>query len=412
MKGAVTRMRAKNRHPLSARLFVWGCDLVAAGLMIVSLTRGGSITPTDWVRWAFWTTLLCVAFLGSILFTTLQVYSGWSMALDFAAALILPFPLFCLAMVTRCAVMIVNRILRKHPEPFLGPDFNAANLIFDGGVAMILHRTLTVLLRDYPFGQTMAILLAAAGFLVVQLAFLTTLLALDQKKPWRKVGCLDPDALLTDGLMVVAGAVVARIYQFDPYLLVLTLVILISLHRMLQRINEAKLAFIDGKTNLHNYRYFDHALADGCKKAAQTHQPIAIIFADMDHLRDVNNTYGHLVGDQALVHVANAFRNVQLPGAVACRFGGEEFVLMLPGYDKVMAAEVAEQIRLAVATRPIEVDANQQLSVTISLGIASFPEDASTEEALVKAADEAVYEAKHTGRNRVCAYRMLRSSVL
>lgn len=390
------------RHPILALLYVWACDLAALSLTVYAVWHAPVYTVKDWVLFGIWTFLLSVTHLGGIEFAGLKVHSGWSLALEFAAALVLPFPLFCLTMLSVFTFMILRRVRQRHPEPFLGPDFNAANVIIDAWAAMLVYGYLSESLGAHAFARTVALLAAALVFLALQNILLATLLSLDMRKPWHKVGCLEPDTILSDGMMVTAGALAGRMFQFDPYLLALTLVPLFFMHRVLGRLNEAKLAFIDAKTELYNYRYFDETLAASFRKATQSGQPLALIFGDMDHLRDINNTHGHLIGDRALVAVARAFRSTAGADATACRFGGEEFVLLAPGMTKERAAALAERVRVAVNAEKVKLDDGNLLSVSVSIGVAVYPEDAQSIESLVKAADEAVYQAKNAGRNRVC----------
>lgn len=392
------------RHPVGLYLFVWSCDAIALLLAARALWHAPEYSRADWIQFAVWTCLLTVAHLGVINFPHANFHFGWFVAIDFAAAMSLPFPLFCLTVGTWFLLTVVKRLWQRHPEPLLGPDFNAANLAVDAFVASLVYAGMLRWLQGYGFADTVALMAAAVTFIGVQNLLVTALLSLDLRRHWRKVGVLTADTLLSDGMMVTAGAVVSRIFQFDPYLLGLTVVVLLFLHGTLQKLNEAKLAYVDAKTGLHNYRYFDETLAESFRKATQSREPLALIFGDMDHLRDINNTYGHLSGDRALLAVAREFGNAVGEGAVACRFGGEEFVLMIPGVTKAQAAAVAERVRHNIATTPVTLDCGTVISVSVSIGVAAYPEDAASVEGLVKAADDAVYDSKHAGRNRVSLY--------
>ncbi|MFZ5824218.1 MAG: diguanylate cyclase [Bacillota bacterium] len=392
------------RHPIGALLFVWTCDLVGVAITILALRSVPELSPGDWVSVVLWTLVLCVAHLGGFKFVDSGVVAGWYAAIDVAAALVLPFPFFCLAIWVRFVATVVKRYRRGHPEPWLGPDFNSANVIIDAGAALVVAHLLTMLFGDSPLATALILLATAFTFAAVQILLTSALIALDERKPWHKAGSLDSDAILSDGMMVTAGALLAYIYGANPYLMLITLPLLLFLHKSLLRLNEAKLAYIDGKTGIYNYRYFDEALSEAFRKATTTRRPLALIFGDMDHLRDINNTHGHMVGDLAIAGVARVFKAHSGSEGVACRFGGEEFVLMLPGYTQEEAAEVAELVRRSVAATRVPLEHGGEVGLSISLGVAAFPEDADCMEALVKAADEAVYKAKHTGRNRVCSY--------
>jgi diguanylate cyclase len=395
------------RHPPGTYAFVWTCNLAALLFAVGALLRAPllSYEPRVWIDFGVWTLIVCVARLGVIQLAGSNVNAGWFTAIEFGAALILPFPLFCAAILLSFVLIVLKRIRKRHPEPYLGPDFNAANSILSARAAgATYHWVLGVLPGEVTGAATAAVLPSAIAFVTVHTLLLTTILAIDERKKWWQVSSLGADALVSDGMMITAGCLLGRLYQEDPSLLGFTLLPLLFLQKTLGRLNEAKLAYIDGKTGLYNYRYLDEALADLFKKASHGRKPLSLVFGDMDHLRDINNTYGHLAGDKALAAVARAFLDAGVPDAVAARFGGEEFVLVLPGYEKGQAAEVAELIRQAAASTAVPIEGGQVIRVTISMGVAAYPEDAGTLEQLVKAADEAVYEAKHMGRNRVCLY--------
>jgi diguanylate cyclase (GGDEF)-like protein len=252
--------------------------------------------------------------------------------------------------------------------------------------------------------MTMLLLPAALLFMGLQYLMLQILVCLDQRVPWSMSGLFQTDGIISDVMMTLLGALIGRLYRLDPSTILLTIVPLATLQRTLQRMQQAKLAHIDAKTELYNYRHLDRALSEEVRKATQSGRPLTLIFGDMDYLRDINNTYGHLAGDRALKAVASIFKRCARPSDVAARFGGEEFVLLMPGIEKEQAGDVAERIRRETAAARLETDDGGVFSVTISLGVASFPGDATTVQGLIKAADEAVYAAKHAGKNQVCAY--------
>jgi diguanylate cyclase (GGDEF)-like protein len=121
---------------------------------------------------------------------------------------------------------------------------------------------------------------------------------------------------------------------------------------------------------------------------------------DIDHFKAVNDTYGHLVGDRVLRAVAAACRRVIREGDVLVRYGGEEFLVLLPGAGPTDVAEVGERIRRAVE-ETVVLDGEQRIAITISLGGTTYSDASATPDTLVAAADQALYEAKEAGRNRV-----------
>jgi len=164
------------------------------------------------------------------------------------------------------------------------------------------------------------------------------------------------------------------------------------------------LAATDGLTGLYNRRYFDSAFARELSRCDRSSSSLALLLADIDHFKTFNDTYGHAMGDLVLKKVAGILSGALRKADVLARFGGEEFVILLPNVTARGALESAERLRESVAGAGIHPGGPSK-RVTVSIGAALFPTDASDSESLLKAADEALYEAKHLGRNRVVAKR-------
>lgn len=165
-----------------------------------------------------------------------------------------------------------------------------------------------------------------------------------------------------------------------------------------------ELAVTDQLTGLHNRRYMVGQLEALVKRATLGGDPVACLLIDIDHFKKINDGYGHDVGDEVLrefaVRLASNVRAIDLP----CRYGGEEFVVVMPDTKIEDAERIAERIRLHVAGSPFRVmNGAELLTVTISIGVAATLGAEDRPEALLKRADEAVYEAKASGRNKVIA---------
>jgi len=165
-----------------------------------------------------------------------------------------------------------------------------------------------------------------------------------------------------------------------------------------------EMAVTDGLTGLHNRRYMETHLAALVEQAAGRGKALSILVLDIDFFKPINDTYGHDAGDDVLrefaVRIRKAIRGIDL----ACRYGGEEFVVVMPDTDMAVASMVAERLRRRIAGEPFVLSqSDQAIEVTISVGIAvlSGPEDSAA--ALIKRADQALYRAKRDGRNRVVA---------
>ena len=165
-----------------------------------------------------------------------------------------------------------------------------------------------------------------------------------------------------------------------------------------------EMAVTDALTGLHNRRYMTGQLQALVGRAAQGGSQVALLVLDIDHFKAVNDGFGHDAGDEVLVEfavrLATNVRAVDLP----CRMGGEEFVVVMPGASLEDAGRVAERIRRDVASAPFRVmGGKEQITITISIGVAATVGDGDTPEGLLKRADEGVYEAKAAGRNKVIA---------
>ena len=161
-------------------------------------------------------------------------------------------------------------------------------------------------------------------------------------------------------------------------------------------------ALVDELTGLYNRRYFNDAIHREVERFKRFGQRFSLVMLDVDHFKRFNDTHGHLAGDDALQAVSGVLRDTARTFDHVVRYGGEEFALILPHTDADQATAAAERLRQAVERQPVQVQ-DKAVHLTVSLGVATFPEDAINARDLVGRADEALYEAKRT-RNRTCSY--------
>ncbi len=165
----------------------------------------------------------------------------------------------------------------------------------------------------------------------------------------------------------------------------------------------SRLAAYDPLTGLYNRRQMDETLRVEALRAIQSKSVIGIIMADIDHFKNINDTYGHHAGDLMLQAAANILKESVRAADSVCRYGGEEFVIILPGASLNIIERIAKKIRARFEKHKLE-HKGQTLQATISLGAASFPQHANNLEQVIQHADKALYQAKRNGRNRVVLY--------
>ncbi len=158
----------------------------------------------------------------------------------------------------------------------------------------------------------------------------------------------------------------------------------------------------DSLTGLYNHGHFQSRLAAEIDRARRYNDHVSLLLFDIDFFKHFNDTYGHQTGDQVLIGIGALLQKTVRLTDIAARYGGEEFVVVLPHTNSADASALAERLRQLIATTPLAKDAEgKDLQVTVSIGVASYPEHADGAEALIAASDAAMYTAKRTGRNRV-----------
>ena len=175
-----------------------------------------------------------------------------------------------------------------------------------------------------------------------------------------------------------------------------------KLHQLYEK--KSQEAILDGLTKLYNYRYFMQELEREANRARRYNQPFSLFMLDIDKFKNYNDTYGHPAGDRILQTISKLIlQNIRNTDTVA-RYGGEEFVVILPGLKREEAMALADKLRTLIAEHLFyNEDTKENCTITISIGVACFPDDSDNSADLIKSADKALYQAKQTGRNKVCS---------
>ncbi len=246
------------------------------------------------------------------------------------------------------------------------------------------------------------------------------------KPLWVEEGCLRCHAQQNFQLGEIRGALSLRFEVTDlmanvksnrRLLILLSLAAVIALlavfyflvARLMRRINEAQrqlvaLATVDDLTKLYNRRYFYYRFSQEMERAKRYQRPISCLILDLDDFKQINDSFGHLVGDQALQEVAAIIRENCRIADLAARYGGEEFIVLLPETDQEGARSIANRLRDLIAGHQFQIRNGKTFGITASFGVASLAPaelaDLENPELLIQAADDALYQAKNQGKNR------------
>ena len=385
-----------------AWIYIWG--ILAAGTLLIGLAYfGPAPSTTQWLTFAALT-----------LFATLSQFfeaeapgrqSYYPHTIFFFAGVLLLEPLLFVFLIiiphliewAKARLHNSSRLRAWYIQPF-----NISFHIIAGLTAYWLHRVLGSNASHISLMSVIGTTIAALAYVVLNHLMIGLALVLARGVSWRESGVLGFENLLTDFIMIYLGAIVAVLWDINPFLIVPALLPLVLMYRALLIPALKQQAQTDGKTGLLNARYFAEVFAEELERIRRARRPLAVIMADLDLLRAINNTYGHLAGDVVLAGIGEAIRKTIRGNDIAGRFGGEEFVIILPELDPAEAHALAERIRLAIEALRFDVATSPTpICATMSLGVACFPADGDSTTSLTQAADVAVYQAKLNGRNRV-----------
>ncbi|TWK84696.1 Response regulator PleD [Bacillus paralicheniformis] len=172
-------------------------------------------------------------------------------------------------------------------------------------------------------------------------------------------------------------------------------------HFLLKKYEEE--SSLDYLTGLNNVRHFDAIWNAHISNAREKNEKLSLLMIDIDYFKTINDTYGHSNGDVILKELGTILKKSTRAEGIVSRNGGEEFSVILPNSSHSQAAEIAERIRKEVETHTFSISHSKKIHITVSIGVAAFPEVIRSTDELIEKADQCLYRAKHLGRNRVCA---------
>ena len=390
---------------MSTRAWIYVLAVLAAGLALILLALPcPAQSPLQWLTFVALTVLATLAQLFKAQIHSRQSYYATPVFI-FAGVLVLPTLLLALLIVVSYTIEWAKERLTNSPllRAWYIQPFNIATHIIAGVTAQQIYMAIDG--TPITFHTPLAVLAAALAALFYTLCnhiLIGLALVLARGVSLRDSGILDLENLLTDLVLLCLGYTVAVLWTLNPWLIAPALAPLVLIYRALTIPLLKQEAQTDAKTGLLNARHFAKLFEAELERARRFDRPLALIVADLDLLRNINNTYGHLAGDVVLSGIGQSVRASIRDYDIAGRFGGEEFVIALPETSLYEAYEVAERLRQTVEASGFPVTTSlTPIRATMSLGVACFPADATTQKSLIHAADVAVYQAKIEGRNRV-----------
>jgi diguanylate cyclase (GGDEF)-like protein len=383
--------------PRPARIYVVSMLVVAAFTAIV----GSAIAPPRLEQAPVALLLLvCASVAQQFKVKSPKHQSYYTTTIFFFAAAVLLRPAYVVLIILLAHVVEVVRVRYR----WYIQAFNVANFVLCATVAGAIFG---IGQSGHDAGGGRAALFAAlAGLIFVALNHLLTALVIMWARgvPISRAGTMDWDNLGTDLALMSVGALGSLLWLTDLWLAPLCLGPLFLIYRSLLVPSLREEARTDSKTELANMKHWNQVAQAEIERARRFRRPLSVLLADFDLLREVNNRYGHLMGDQMIRRVADAIRAAVREYDVPARFGGDEFAVLMPETTLPEALTVAERIRREVASIVLKGADGSSPAPSVSIGVALFPSHGRSTSDLLAAADRAVYQAKALGRNRVCAF--------
>lgn len=283
--------------------------------------------------------------------------------------------------------------------------FNISCYVIAAEVAGLIYSAFNPLSVTTSWEAILAIAVGMAGFTFINHLLVGAIVWLARRENFKQSGVFDPIPLLIDLTMMSVGASLAIVWAYNPYALLIFLIPSYPLYMALRIPELERKSETDQKTGLFNHHYFMTQFNNELQRANRYDRPLSIIMADLDLLRNINNTYGHLAGDDVLKGVADILRQAVREYDIVARFGGEEFAVLMPETEIDKAIERAEYIRKAIESARFVVPTSvEPIKATMSFGISKRENFEQSPEEIIHHADTALYRSKLNGRNAARAF--------
>jgi diguanylate cyclase (GGDEF)-like protein len=379
-----------------------GCFLAAGAFL------SNDLAHPEWLSFAI---LVILASISQILKSCTPSNQSYHPALIFlfAGVIMLQPRLFVLlVIISHLIEWAVQRLMIKgsHLQDWYIQPFNISMHILIGLAAQWVYQLiLTSPINNGLYIPVLAAIAAALIYSFLNHLMVGWVLLLARRVSWKQSGILRMENLLTDLVMLLMGSVLAVSLELNPWFILPVLSPFYLIYRALSVPSLKQQANIDSKTGLWNDRYFKEALEKELARAQRLNRPMTIVMADLDLLRNINNTFGHISGDAVLIGVAQILKSFIREYDIVARLGGEEFSILFPETCPEDAYLRIEEIRRKIeSTEFRSPTVSKPIRATMSFGIAGRTGLENSAKEIIHNADVAVYQAKIQGRNRTVAF--------
>ena len=289
--------------------------------------------------------------------------------------------------------------------PWYIPSFNIFSHIIVLYLSGVVYRSLGPSLNTFDFMDVASLFITLGTFTVGNHLMVGLVIWFARGENFKQSGIFSFFPLMLDFILLCMEASVALIWMVSPYAIVFVLLPLYLIYTTLKVPALERQTETDPKTGIFNARYFEQALLSELHRSNRFDRPLTVVMGDMDLLRNINNTYGHLAGDEVLIGIARILKNSTREYDVVARFGGEEFAILLPETKANEAMVHIEVIRKAIEAAEFSVQTSvTPIKATMSFGIAEREGFDQTHKDIIHNADAALYHSKLRGRNQVFVY--------
>lgn len=383
--------------PKKAKVFVTGTILIGLGILFWQshYLDPGSLTK-----------LIVVSILGAIT-QTIRIEGTTARSSYSISWMVYSFAILNLGVPGALVVILVSHIVDWifHRYPGYIQLFNIANYAITALFSGYLYKFIYTSALLGPVTDIIGALLSMTVFTLLNHLLVGLVINFARGQNFSESGIFGSLTLAIDFTLLGLGAASAIVWDSNPYVSLLTLFPLYIMHRTLKLPGLERETQLDAKTGLINTRYFNESLERELERANRFDRPITIVMADLDYLRNINNSYGHIAGDEVLIGIAKILKSSFRGYDTVARFGGEEFSILVPEATPEQVFPRIDEVRATIAKHSFVISTSATpISATMSFGIAGRQGQDINMTELVHNADLALYHAKANGRNRVYIY--------